>query len=366
MKKTGLLLMSIVASCSCTMEYIPAKGLLLDHTELILEVGSIVPLQTEVSPENATSAKFIEWNSSDSSIAEVDETGNVTAIAPGKAEIMAQIANTLVYAYCEITVTEKSYPYYDEASGEILGYGVNINGTIWAPVNCGFHPTDYPYGKLYQWGRSDGQGYSSTSINRMMPDADEPAIENTLPKGSRIDPDTWYFPNEGGQWMSDNNDNDAFAETVNWNDLGNTEGYADYEGVGNPCPKGWKVPSFDEWVSLLDGKSILESSSFKERDGDSPMGLSGRWFGPNHRSATILDSKGCIFLPCAGERDIHTGNPQMREGCGGYWCSTSIENDKTGNIVGNLFYFEQKTGLFGNDFAFKISYGYAVRCVKDL
>ncbi len=37
--------------------------------------------------------------------------------------------------------------------------GIEIDGVVWAPVNCGYHKDDYKYGKLYQWGRKYGQGY---------------------------------------------------------------------------------------------------------------------------------------------------------------------------------------------------------------
>src|SRR5574344_1203005 len=39
------------------------------------------------------------------------------------------------------------------------GAGTTISSTTWAPVNCGYDATNYKYGKLYQWGRKDGQGY---------------------------------------------------------------------------------------------------------------------------------------------------------------------------------------------------------------
>lgn len=41
---------------------------------------------------------------------------------------------------------------YVDEYGVNHGYGVEIGGIIWAPVNCGYHETDYKYGKLYQWG----------------------------------------------------------------------------------------------------------------------------------------------------------------------------------------------------------------------
>ena len=55
----------------------------------------------------------------------------------------------------------QSGDYVDEY-GINHGQGVKIGETVWAPVNCGYHATDYQYGKLYQWGRKYGQGYSGS------------------------------------------------------------------------------------------------------------------------------------------------------------------------------------------------------------
>lgn len=44
------------------------------------------------------------------------------------------------------------------------GKGIIIGDIVWAPVNCGYHATDYKYGKLYQWGRKYGQGYDGSFI----------------------------------------------------------------------------------------------------------------------------------------------------------------------------------------------------------
>ena len=54
-------------------------------------------------------------------------------------------------------VVRQMFDYIDEY-GVNHGKGVNIDGVIWAPVDCGYHAVNYPYGKLYQWGRKYGQG----------------------------------------------------------------------------------------------------------------------------------------------------------------------------------------------------------------
>ena len=39
---------------------------------------------------------------------------------------------------------------YIDEYGINHGPGVEIGGVVWAPVNCGYHETDFKYGKLYQ------------------------------------------------------------------------------------------------------------------------------------------------------------------------------------------------------------------------
>ena len=46
---------------------------------------------------------------------------------------------------------------------------------VWVPVNCGYHATDFKYGKLYQWGRKYGQGHS-TSYDASAPEIVEGPI----------------------------------------------------------------------------------------------------------------------------------------------------------------------------------------------
>ena len=88
------------------------------------------------------------------------------------AEIL--IANTEGVTLQAITISQGPgtvLPSYIDEYGVDHGPGTKIGETIWAPVNCGFHIIDYPYGKLYQWGRKHGQEYDDT-------DAEHPSGDN--------------------------------------------------------------------------------------------------------------------------------------------------------------------------------------------
>lgn len=83
------------------------EGITLDKTEGILNVGNTVTITATVAPEEATNPA-VTWSSSDESVATVDETGKVTAVAAGNATITATSEDdSSVSADYELTVQQK-------------------------------------------------------------------------------------------------------------------------------------------------------------------------------------------------------------------------------------------------------------------
>lgn len=79
----------------------------LDKTEGILNVGNTVTITATVAPEEATNPA-VTWSSSDASVATVDETGKITAVATGNATITATSEDdSSVSANYELTVQQK-------------------------------------------------------------------------------------------------------------------------------------------------------------------------------------------------------------------------------------------------------------------
>lgn len=79
----------------------------LDKTEGILNVGNTVTITATVAPEEATNPA-VTWSSSDESVATVDETGKITAVAVGNATITATSEDdSSVSANYELTVQQK-------------------------------------------------------------------------------------------------------------------------------------------------------------------------------------------------------------------------------------------------------------------
>ncbi len=93
-------------STLCTVKVIalPTK-ITLDKTEVTLRPEETLTLRKSVTPSNAT-ADYV-WKSSNTKVATVDQTGKVTGVALGEAEITVTSSNGIV-AQCHVDV--KRYP----------------------------------------------------------------------------------------------------------------------------------------------------------------------------------------------------------------------------------------------------------------
>ena len=96
---------SHTASCEVTVNpaTVAVTGVTLDKTELSLKVGETYTLNATVSPSDATD-KSVTWSSDHSEIAEVSDTGVVTAKSEGVATITVTTKDGSHTASCEVTV----------------------------------------------------------------------------------------------------------------------------------------------------------------------------------------------------------------------------------------------------------------------
>lgn len=89
------------ASCEVNVKNIPVTGIALEQSSLLLPVGNTYALTAHVQPINATDQN-IQWGSSNGGVATVDQTGKVTAVAAGTADILATLAGK--FARCTVQV----------------------------------------------------------------------------------------------------------------------------------------------------------------------------------------------------------------------------------------------------------------------
>ncbi|MBR4744160.1 MAG: Ig-like domain-containing protein [Oscillospiraceae bacterium] len=84
---------------------VSVTGVTLDKETMALTVGGTGILTATVAPDNATN-KNVAWSSSENTVATVDATGKVTAVAAGTATITATTEDGEKTATCTVTVTE--------------------------------------------------------------------------------------------------------------------------------------------------------------------------------------------------------------------------------------------------------------------
>ena len=322
---------------------VPVVTVSLSSTSLKLYEGDMSQLTTTVKPKDATD-KTVAWSSEMPSVATVDQTGLVTGISAGTATISASAGGKV--AKCTVTVSSRvvaTADYVDEY-GVNHGQGVKIGETVWAPVNCGYHATDFKYGKLYQWGRKYGQGYSGDiyDVNENyvgeVSDATVPAIEDggiSAITGQHKSKANVFFTSEYNyDWLYPQDD-------ALWNSGSES---APVKTEYDPCPEGWRVPTYAEIAELKDNHS-----SWTTDDKNQP----GYWFSG---SITYSSNVPRVFFPAAGGRD-KDGGAYNRGNRGYYWSSSP--NSTYAGYLG----FASIT-VFMNSYTIR-AYGSSVRCVQE-
>lgn len=129
---------------------------------------------------------------------------------------------------------------YVDEYGINHGQGVAMpDGTIWAPVNCGYHAELHQYGKFYQYGRKYGVG---------LPDGSYPEyVEGkvSLSVGQSSDNADKLYRTDA-KHASDSDWLESGCANL-WNStMDGVRVKAEYD----PCPAGWRVASYNEWRAL--------------------------------------------------------------------------------------------------------------------
>lgn len=111
-------------SCLVTVgEVIPVTDIVIDDT-IELAVGETKQISSTVIPANASN-KVLRWTSSNSSVASVDSTGNVTGLSAGPVVITAETTDgTLISKQCTINVTS-----------DVIYYGISSHSNT-CPANA--------------------------------------------------------------------------------------------------------------------------------------------------------------------------------------------------------------------------------------
>ncbi|MDR1171588.1 MAG: Ig-like domain-containing protein [Bacteroidales bacterium] len=127
----------LFAGCSDEGKDLSVKGVDVAPKSLSLKPGGEQRLTLTIFPDNAAN-KSVEWESSDESVATVDESGKVVAVNPGSAAITVTTVDGGEKATCSVTVTLDG-SLAVSVSGEVYGtwekYSVvNVDGQISVPA----------------------------------------------------------------------------------------------------------------------------------------------------------------------------------------------------------------------------------------
>ena len=245
----------------------------------------------------------------------------------GKVIVMASCGGNTVVKTVSVMIDASASEDYIDEYGINHGAGVEIDGVIWAPVNCGYKSSTeeskgYPYGKLYQWGRKYGQGYSIEYDETEFLVKDGP-VSLEVGQSDKYAHVYWSIIAGDKNWLS------SFDPGL-WNS--GTENYA-IKSIYDPCPQNWRVPTELEMASLIVSHSDWTNVNDKQ---------GYLFYGMSNNNALFLPATGWISVTTEGGRDLN----------GAYWTSdvyVSLDFEST----------------YVNMRNYALSDAYAIRCVRE-
>ena len=263
----------------------------LDQSSLTLTMpGGTAKLVATVKPDNATD-KIVDWSSSDSAIASVDDTGNVTAIKEGSAIITAKTGEKS--ATCSVVV-------YQINSPSAVDLGLRVK---WATFNIGASAPEEA-GFFYAWGETETKSYFSCENYKWGNGASIANFKYTKYGLISKPDDRWEGSGTpDGKTVLDPEDDVAHVK------LGGK----------------WRMPTNAEWTELRSN-------------------CTWTWTSQNGVYGALVTSKknsNSIFLPAAGmqiEANVVEGST------GNYW-SSSLSMESTGWAMGIYFNFSYSSWL---------------------
>lgn len=323
---------------------VPSLAMAADAgTVVTLNCGSGVVLKTDVDTDFIIALPPVTLENG-FTVKITDHIGRMHSI---KSDVSCEIKRSALMVMPSVVIPSFSDSDYIDEYGVNHGEGTEIDGVVWAPVNCGYKAATesdqgYPYGKLYQWGRKDGQGYNDTNnyeeeedyTGPTYCDATYPEIEESTITLSEVAqyPNVFFY--EDGDWLNEPIDN-------LWN---TSTAAAPAKTEYDPCPAGWRVPTSTEMESLI------ANGQYDETKG-------GFWYSGQ---TEYSESEAKVFFVAAGSNAY--GASSYRGYMGNYWTSTSIADGSAYSLYFDII--ESYESLLSEDF--NRSTGMSVRCVRDL
>lgn len=191
---------------------------------------------------------------------------------------------------------------------EVIEVTNPVTGRVWMDRNLGASraatsSTDsLAYGDLYQWGRAaDGHQKRDSEITSTLSDTDQPGHESFIM--SQDPPYDWRSPQNNDLWQGVN-------------------------GINNPCPAGYRLPTQAEWEVEYE-----------------------TWGSKN--AAGAFESP--LKLPVSGRR-LTDGSFAGVNSSGSYWSSSILDLRASSLVIGNSAFIISHHRVLGR----------SVRCTKDI
>ena len=259
------------ATCSVSVrpKHVAVTGVGISQRNLQMEIGETQTLTITVLPANATD-KSVSWKSSNSSVATVSSSGEVTAKSAGSATITVTTKDGGKTATCSVEVVE------DAPVLQAVDLGLSVK---WASYNLGASRPE-GNGSYYAWGETAPKRFYDWAEYKWCNGSEKSLTKyNTSKSNGTVDDKTDLDPEDD-------------AAHVNWGD-------------------GWRIPTDAEWTEMRDNCTW----TWTTQNGVKGYQVTGKKAGYTDKS---------IFLPAAG---CKTDTYLYEEGqCGFYW-SSSLDKD---------------------------------------
>ena len=287
---------------------IPVASIELNKTELLLLPKAFTQLTVTIQPWYATN-KNLKWESSNKSIATVDETGKVTAVALGSCTITCSATDgSGMKTECQVTVLNGNSGTLDGHVYVDLGLP---SGTLWATCNVGASSPE-EYGDYFACGETQPKTSYSWSTYKYC-------------KGT----------------------NDTMTKYCTNRECGTVDFYSELERMDDAAianwGSGWQMPSLDQCKELI-------NSSYTTTTWTTLNGVNGR-------KITGKSNGNSIFLPAAGYR--YDTSLDYGAGIGGHYWSRSLYT----NYSCTVWYLSFGSSDIGA-YNFRRYYGQSVRPVR--
>lgn len=239
------------ATCRVTvkMKEIPVTDVFLDYAEATLTEGDTLQLTATVSPADATNQN-VSWESSDTFVATVSDSGLITAVSEGTATITVTTEDGGLTASCLVTVIKEESG--DDDGHEYVDLGLSVK---WATCNIGASSPE-EYGDYFAWGETAPKSDDSWTTYKWCEGTD-----STLTKYN-INSDYGIVDDRTRLEMEDD------AACANWGEQ-------------------WRMPTDAEWSELMDNcismwtiqNGVLGRKFVSKKNGNSIfLPTAGRWY----------------------------------------------------------------------------------------